>query len=132
MAEANCSHRRLWTAIIGAVAGGILAGGIAIVALVVLIAYHFAPASKQTLAELRTEGDEIVLQIEAHKVEHGKYPLDFASARISPGKHFYGEWRYAPSSDRSSFTLWIWIERHGWLMYELDSGWRFAEPDPND
>ena len=83
--------------------------------------YEHAPPSERTLAKLKGEGTEIVVQLEAYKALNGTYPPELESAEISVPTHDFGKWQYHTWGDRSGFQLWIPTGSNSALQY--DSGW---------
>jgi len=131
--ERNHQQRRrvVLACVIGGIAGIALIGvGIVVVAAVGL--YAFTPPSERRLAAMQKEGDEIVLQIEAHKAETGDYPSRLAETQIVPPSHSLRMWVYHQLKDPHGFQLSMFFPNHGWLMYNPSTGWEYIEKSSSD
>ena len=80
---------------------------------------------------MRTEGFDIVSQLEAYKSQHGVYPPDLASAKIFPPSHFYGYWIYITTNDQLAFGLWTYMHNHPGVAYDPKSR-SFVVQDDSD
>jgi hypothetical protein len=93
-----------------------------IVVVIAVVAYCLARTPN--FDALKTQGDSVVLQIEAYRTAHGQYPQSLHEVHIKAPFTFFGRWHYS-RFDSNYFELSVGKYRRDdfEFHYRSNNGW---------